>query len=256
MCFGSACFASPIFINFPLQTSKKLDFEDFYAAILIKAKSTNGNLSVSYKAKVLSIKDGMNMGRTIFKCENIGPQIVINPNWFIGFIEAQGTFGIKTGSSMYFQVAQKITSKESLNAITTFLTELSKLNMPIDSKILPMHVSSTTNIKTNVVSLSISSVDSLYYFILPWLDSSKFNTRKFIDFKLWKLALLLKIKGYYYLTEGKILFLDISEVLNNRYSTDNNVIDINKAIENIFERFDNGRGGGEASFATTPPLQN
>lgn len=54
--------------------SKRLDFEDFYAAILIKAKSTNGNLSESDKGKILSLKDGMNLGRTIFKCDNIGPQ--------------------------------------------------------------------------------------------------------------------------------------------------------------------------------------
>ena len=110
----------PIFTNFPLHTSKKLDFQDFYAAILIKAKSKNGNLSDLDKDKILSIKDGMNSGRTVFKYDTTGPQIIINPNWLIGFIEAEGTFGIKTGSSLYFQVAQKITSQDSLNAIITF----------------------------------------------------------------------------------------------------------------------------------------
>lgn len=38
-----------------------------------------------------------------------------------------------------------------------------------------------------------------------------------MDFKLWKIALILKIKGYYYLTEGKVLFLNISDVINKRY---------------------------------------
>ena len=52
------------------------------------------------------------------------------------------------------------------------------------------------------------------------------------------MALLLKVKGYYYLTEGKKLFLDISDVLNKRYSRGNDSADINKAIENIFERFE------------------
>lgn len=68
-------------------------------AILIKVKSKNGNLSDLDKGKILSIKDGMNLGRTIFKYET-GPQIIINPNWLIGFIE-EGTFGIKTGSSSF-----------------------------------------------------------------------------------------------------------------------------------------------------------
>lgn len=54
-----------------------------------------------------------------------------------------------------------------------------------------------------------------------------------------RLALLLKMNGYYYLTEGKKLFLDISDVLNKRYSTSNNSVDIDKVIENINERFEN-----------------
>ncbi len=229
----------PIFTNFPLHTSKKLDFQDFYVAILIKAKSKNGNLSDLDKEKILSIKEGMNLGRTVFKYDITGPQIIINPNWFIGFIEAEGTFGIKTGSSLYFQVAQKITSHDCLDAIKTFLTGLYNLEIPKNSDIQPVNVTSTTNIRTNVVSIVVSSVDALYYHILPWLDSSKFYSRKYVDFKLWKIALLLKINGYYYQIEGKNLFLDISEVLNKRYSTDNNLVDINKAIENIFERFYN-----------------
>ena len=114
----------------------------------------------------------MNLGRMVFKYETTGPQITINPNWLIGFIEAEGTFGIKTGSSLYFQVAQKTTSQESLNAITTFLIGLSNLYIPKDSDILPVNVTSATNIKTNVVSIVVSSIDALYYHILPWLDSS------------------------------------------------------------------------------------
>lgn len=228
----------PIFLTFPLHTSKKMDFQDFYTAILIKDKSNNGNLSDSDKEKILSIKDGMNSGRTVFKYEITRPQITINPNWLIGFIEAEGTFGVKTGSSLYFQVAQKFTSQDSLNAITTFLTGLSNFEIPKDSRILPINVTSAINSRTNVVSIVVSSTDALYYYILPWLDSSKFYSRKNVDFKLWRLALLLKINGYYYLTQGKKLFLDISDVLNKRYSTSNNLVDIEKVIENINERFE------------------
>ncbi len=82
-----------------------------------------------------------------------------------------------------------------------------------ENKILPIHVTNTINVKTNVVSSTIANVDALYYYLLPYLDSSNFYTRKAIDFKLWRMALLLKIYGYYYTTEGKNLFLDISEIL-------------------------------------------
>ena len=64
----------------------------------------------------------MNSKREIFINFARNSQINVNPAWFIGFIEGLCTFGIKTGSSIYLQVAQKNTSIESLNAIIAFLT--------------------------------------------------------------------------------------------------------------------------------------
>ena len=227
-----------IFHNYPLHTSKKLDFRSFYEVLLIKG--VNKALSDADIAKVFSIKDSMNSKREIFTYGYTKSQIIINPNWFIGFIEGEGTFGIKTGSSLYFQVAQKNTSQECLNGITNFLLNLPsnaiRYNEP-ENKILPIHVTNTINVKTNVVSLTIANVDALYYYLLPYLDSSKFYSRKAIDFKLWRMALLLKIYGYYYTKQGKNLFLDISEILNKRYSTNSCISDINHVIGNITERF-------------------
>lgn len=233
----------PIFNTFPLHTSKRLDFEDFYKAFLIKDSARAKTLCNKDKERIVSLKNGMNLKRNIYTYQITDSQIIINPNWFIGFLEGEGTFGIKTGSSVYFQVAQKNTSQESLNAITTFLTRLSSpllvkeetSNTLQYSKILPLNVVCTTNKKTDVISLVVSSVDSLFYYLLPFLDSSKMYTRKAIDFKLWRVALLLKIHGYYFLTEGKKLFLDISDVLNKRYST-TSTYDIDSVIANIFNR--------------------
>nr|QJQ35382.1 LAGLIDADG endonuclease [Fusarium pseudonygamai] len=178
--------------------------------------------------------------REIFTYSTSESQIIINPNWFIGFIEGEGTFGIKTGSSLYFQVAQKNTSQECLNGITNFLLNLSSdasIHNDPDNKILPINITNTINVRTNVVSLAIANVDALYYYLLPYLDSYKFYSRKAIDFKLWRIALLLKIYGYYYTTEGKNLFLDISAILNKRYSTVSSVSNIDNVINNITERF-------------------
>lgn len=222
----------PIFKNFPLHTCKRLDFENFYEAVLIKDKK---DLSSADMEKITYLKNSMNTKREIFTYNISKPQIIINPNWFMGFLEGEGTFGIKTGSSMYFQIAQKNTSQESLNAIVTFLTGLSNNVLP-DSKILPLNVTSSTNVKTNVVSLVVHSVDALYYYLLPFFESYKMYSRKAIDFKLWRIALLLKIQGYYYLPEGKKLFLDISDIINKRYST-RSTRNTNEIITDIFERF-------------------
>lgn len=229
-----------IFHHYPLHTSKKLDFISFYEVLLIK--TTSKRISDVDMAKIVSIKNSMNSKREIFTYGISKSQIIINPNWFIGFIEGEGTFGIKTGSSLYFQVAQKNTSQECLNDITNFLLDLSSNATTIhnDFKILPINITNSINVRTNVVSLVIANVDALYYYLLPCLDSSKFYSRKAIDFKLWRMALLIKIYGYYYTTEGKNLFLNISEILNKRYSTNSlTVSDINNIINNITERFNN-----------------
>jgi hypothetical protein len=84
---------------------------------------------------------------------------------------------------LYLQLAQKNTSQECLNGIITLLTGLSN-NVLQDSKILPLSVVSTINVRTNVVYLVVSSVDALFYYILPLLDNYKMYTGKAIDFKL------------------------------------------------------------------------
>ena len=101
---------------------------------------------------------------------------------------------------------------------------------------MPLTVVSTINVKTNVVSLAVNSVDSLYYYILPYLDSSKMYTRKAMDFRLWRAALLLTIQGYYFLPEGKRLFLKISDTINKRYSTRSSS-NIDGIITEIFEQY-------------------
>lgn len=230
---------SSIFNHYPLHTSKKLDFQDFYEALLIRNK--NKNLSDTQIERILSLKNNMNSKREIFTYDTTKSQIIINPNWFIGFIEGEGTFGIKTGSSLYLQVAQKNTSHSCLNAITNYLISLSNITKYFhtqNNKILPVNVTSTTNARTNVVSLVVANADALYYYILPLLDESKFYSRKAIDFKLWRMALILKINGYYYTLKGKNLFLDISEILNKRYSTTVSIENVDGIINDISQKFE------------------
>jgi hypothetical protein len=114
-----------IFKEFPLLTSKRLDFEDFYEAVLMK--KDHHKLSDAKKERVINLKNGMNTQRKNYTYSITESQIKINPNWFIGFLEGEGTFGTKTGSSLYLQVAQKNTSQPCLSAIVTFLTSLGSI---------------------------------------------------------------------------------------------------------------------------------
>jgi hypothetical protein len=136
--------------------------------------------------QILLIKNNMNSRRVTNLNSN---SFSINSTWLIGFIEGDGTFGIKNGSP-YFQIAQKNSSQSTLNAIKSFIEGLPNFNEQT-IKLLPPSITSATNKSTNVISLVVNSIDSLYYYILSMLDASKLYSRKAIDFKLWRIALLL-----------------------------------------------------------------
>jgi hypothetical protein len=69
----------PLFKTFPLHTSKKLDFEDYYKAILIK-DHIKKILSDAEREIIISIKNGMNSKREKFTYQLSYSQIIINPN--------------------------------------------------------------------------------------------------------------------------------------------------------------------------------
>jgi hypothetical protein len=53
----------PIFTNFPLLSTKLLDFNDFLKAINIKSKYVGKNLPISKLNKITKLKINMNRGR-------------------------------------------------------------------------------------------------------------------------------------------------------------------------------------------------
>jgi hypothetical protein len=67
----------PIFNVFPLHTSKRLDFENFFEAVFIKDKKKLSNTDMS---KIVSLKHTMNTKREIFTYNTTKSQIIINPN--------------------------------------------------------------------------------------------------------------------------------------------------------------------------------
>jgi len=69
----------PLFQSFSLHTSKRLDFQDFNKAVLIK-DYTKKNLSDGEIETIISIKNGMNSKREIYTYQVTKYQIIINPN--------------------------------------------------------------------------------------------------------------------------------------------------------------------------------
>lgn len=83
-----------------------------------------------------------------------------------------------------------------------------------------------------------------------WFNPILYINNKLITeniFKLWRIALLLRIQGYYFLPEGKKFFLDISDTINKRYSTSTSTRNTDEILKEIFER-------SEAILAKDPPF--
>ena len=160
---------------------------------------------------------GMNSGRTNYKYDLI-PTLIVNPYWLLGFIEAEGTFGIKN-LSPYFQIGQNIRSSMVLNQISSYLEILPK-SFKFSIKTLPPVVSHIINNKTYVKLIIINNIDSLHYYLMFFLLNMPFQTSKSKYFLLWCLVLHLHKQGYFYLLEGRALVYLISQYINDgRYST-------------------------------------
>jgi hypothetical protein len=97
----------------------------------------------------------------------------------LGFVEGEGTFGYKH-LVPYFQIGQHKKNLFVLKAIESFLLELPKQNAE-DSPNFNIHF--TLNTKTNVYSMYIVSIDTLFKYIVPFFILMAFNTRKSLDFK-------------------------------------------------------------------------
>lgn len=212
----------PLFTNYPLLTVKKLNFEKFKSAFemkynyidnsfnLILDLKNNMNTKLDYSSKEVSDwnKDNLLNGK-------------ITPYWLLGFMEAEGTFGIKN-LRPYFQISQHECSRSTLELIQLYFENLleNKLVNYSSLPLIELKFTRTLNKKTNVYSYVVSGIDTQYYYILPFFYNLQFKSRKGVDFKLWMIALLLYKRGYFYTDQGRNLLVDIINNINTkRYST-------------------------------------
>jgi hypothetical protein len=176
----------PIFEEFPLQTSKNLDFICFSEAAKIKLNSGGSNLRVKISktnlTKIRKLRASMNTGRVDLKVSQLYKltnQVSINIWWLLGFVEGEGTFGYKH-LVPYFQLAQHKKNLFVLKAIESFLLKLPLQNTEGNQK---LNVHFTLNTKTGVYSITVLDIDALFSYIVPCFIPMSFNTRKSLDFK-------------------------------------------------------------------------
>lgn len=213
----------PLLNEYNLYTTKWLDYLTFRTLLEFLCNSHTALLSQADKEWIVPLISNMNSGRESYDYSLI-PTLVVNPYWLLGFIEAEGTFGIRN-SVPYFQVAQHIKSTIVLDSITSYLKSLPQLfTFTLNSP--QVAVGKVVNRKTDVAVLSINNIDALYDYFMFFLLDMPFQTRKGIDFYYWCIVLHMHKFGHYYLAQGKALVVAIANFINKgRYSNNPNRVD-------------------------------
>lgn len=210
-----------IFSKYPLNTSKRLNFEDWKKAFEIYYKDDiiNGNREEIIPV-VEKLREGMNKGRyyEIYKGDNIK----ITKYWLLGFIEGEGSFNFqKKGFAVAFTLGQVSRDKPLLEKIVEFLKSHSGKLYTKESFLTIYDKAKENTINQNPYSEIRSS--SLYFLrevLVPLLSDLNWRSKKYKDFKDWTLVLDLKAAGLHTTSEGKELILKIySQMNNNRLST-------------------------------------
>nr|QJQ35383.1 LAGLIDADG endonuclease [Fusarium pseudonygamai] len=212
----------PLFKNFPLQTTKHLDFISFAeaASIIFNSRNLKKKLSLLELEKIIDLKQSINTKRLIINEEEnklLVEKVCITKWWLLGFIEGEGTFGYKH-LVPYFQIAQNKKNLFVLKAIEAYLKEV--VPSLINSENKELEFKYNLNKLTGVYSMTLEKVDDNFYHLIPFFESLTFLSRKSLDYEWWVLSVFIHKLGYFYLPEGKQIALQISSSTNKyRYTT-------------------------------------
>jgi len=216
----------PILDANPLRTTKYLDYLDFKNLLIFRNNAKTSVLLGTDKELTLKTIQGMNSGR-VNPNLNMIPKTNINQYWLLGFIEGEGTFGLKN-LSPYFQIGQHVRSIHVMDNIQSYLLTLPNLfGFTQNSPVLKPAKTSPLSIANNqeIMVISYQNVDSLHDTLAFFLLNLSFQTRKYTDFLYWCLVLYMHKFGYFYLKKGRELTVAISNFINtSRYSNSGKVV--------------------------------
>ena len=171
-----------IFDRYTFNGIKLLDYTDFKEAFL-SYFNRPGRLDEDLIDKLLKLKENMNTGRVEFNFPK-GHQIKITKYWLLGLIEGEGTFSLaKEKLRPNFQLLFTAAQKPLLIEIRKYLISnlgfdrfsLWKLN---NSSLIGIFEMKAKGKSKPTVSLEIRSVSLLRNYILPFLNTMLFISKK------------------------------------------------------------------------------
>lgn len=217
-----------IFSKYPLNTSKHLNFLAFKEAFEMYISRGTWIVPSNLVERIVELKNSMNTLRTIFEKDS-SHQIRVTPNWFLGFIEGEGSFNVvRDGLGLRFSITQSSIDLEVLEAIKEFLIKLSGRDnhsfSPQDCTFVGIDLAKTN--KSQQRDWCILRTSSNWFIgsaLIPFFDSLVFRSKKEKDYLDWKTIFYLKEKGHHHTDVGlKLIELILSQMNNRRLSSEMN----------------------------------
>lgn len=215
----------PIFDKYPLLTKKRYDYQIWRECLLMYDKSVNNNNKIEKLKEQINKYDDISLYPTI---EDIKPHI--NLYWLIGFIEAEGSFSIKTQKNgLHFCISQRRESAAVMQSIINYFLALKPdINCPIKDDLKP--ISNKLYPDNKKVRVFTTTMDFHYWVLIPHLLNYPFQSRKGVDFLLWSILVIMKKHGLFKTDIGLDLLNEIKKCHNSKRYINKDLINVNTLL--------------------------
>lgn len=221
----------PLFEEFPLNTTKHLDYLAFKKGFFMFFNRQSSELDKpDLYSEILKLKHSMNTKRVCYVLPR-GHEIRITGNYLVGLLEGDGSFYFnKQDLTVRVSLVTTTVNKVLLDKIREFL--LNHLDEPSGilgscTKLMNIYdkkIKGTACAGNKPVSiLEIYQVDYICNILIPFLDKIQFRTKKHKDYVDFRRLAFLNLQGKYLTEKGRELMIKLADTMNNnRLSTNTN----------------------------------
>ena len=229
-----------VFDKYNLNTTKYLDYLDLKKAFNLYYDNNRG-VPLNKRTlidQLLKFKNGMNKNRFEFNFPPFGLaegpvlipkgdreredyKIVVSDYWLLGLIEAEGSFYLdRSKLQPVFMIALTKIQLPVIKKIKDYLInnlgfdKYSKFKLENSSAIAIVENKERNNAKC-LIRLTISNINILTNYFIPYLENKRFITKKGKDFQDFKIICRAIYNGAYRTEEIKSLILKLSYTMNN-----------------------------------------
>lgn len=216
---------------------------------LIKLEHLRRSISSNNESERLKLyNQGSILSNLINNYDNIENKLVsindinksITLEYILGFIEAEGLFGIIKSNDKFqvrFEITQASLNSNILHGIKNYLN-----NLPVDPNFTgslsdydKLHIEKRKGKTLEKSKLTISNIDYHYFRIIPHFVNTTFYTKKYLDFIIWMIAVIIKKHGLDYFSEGRELLEDLKKTNNTNSKSTRKIQMDNVPLLNILK---------------------